>query len=255
MKAYLTGYPVFSKAMNTQADRVMALLKAKGLTDRQIKPALARACDITYQSVREWFTGDTKTIAATHLKTIAKEWGGSLEWLVDGTGSMGAKSYELESISAWDNNTPIDDDEVEVPFYKEVEFAAGAGTTQALEINGRKIRYGKSSLKAAGVDASNAACAKNRGNSMEPMIQDGAMIGIDRSKTQIIDGEIYALDHDGMLRVKYLYNLPGGGIRLRSYNKEEHPDENYTGDDVQRIRILGWVWTWSPPIRKWKGKN
>lgn len=38
---------------------------------------------------------------------------------------------------------------------------------------------------------------------------NGATIGIDRATTKIVDGEVYALEHDGMLRVKYLYRLPG----------------------------------------------
>ena len=63
------------------------------------------------------------------------------------------------------------------------------------------------------------------GNSMIDIIQDGAILAIDRGRTQIIDGEIYAVEHDGMLRIKYLYNRPGGGLRMRSHNASEHPDE------------------------------
>ncbi|WP_438501849.1 S24 family peptidase, partial [Neisseria meningitidis] len=53
-------------------------------------------------------------------------------------------------------------------------------------------------------------------------------IGVDTATTHITDGEIYALEHDGMLRVKFVYRLPGGGIRLRSFNREEYPDEEYS---------------------------
>jgi phage repressor protein C with HTH and peptisase S24 domain len=163
-----------------------------------------------------------------------------------GVASPPPPSYILEPVAVWDDNTPLEDDEVEVPFYKEVEFAAGEGRSHALEINGRRVRYGKASLRSAGIDPTTAACAKNNGNSMEPLIQDGSLIGIDRAKTQIVDGEIYALDHDGMLRVKYVYRLPGGGLRLRSFNSDEHPDETYQAEEAAKIRILGWVWTWSP---------
>ncbi|MDF5997552.1 hypothetical protein P4050_00565 [Pseudomonas aeruginosa] len=41
---------------------------------------------------------------------------------------------------------------------------------------------------------------------------NGATIGVDESATRVLDGEIYALEHDGMLRVKYLYRLPAGGM-------------------------------------------
>ena len=71
---------------------------------------------------------------------------------------------------------------------------------------------------------------------------NGATIGVDKSATRILDGEIYALEHDGMLRVKYLYRLPAGGMRLRSFNTTEHPDEEYSAEQIetQQIRILGY---------------
>ncbi len=83
---------------------------------------------------------------------------------------------------------------------------------------------------------------------------NGATIGVDKSATRILDGEIYALEHDGMLRVKYLYRLPAGGVRLRSFNTTEHPDEEYSAEQIetQQIRILGWVFWWST-LRKKKG--
>ena len=62
---------------------------------------------------------------------------------------------------------------------------------------------------------------------------DGSTIGVDTATTHITDGEIYALEHDGMLRVKFVYRLPGGGIRLRSFNREEYPDEVLAGGHAQ----------------------
>lgn len=239
--------------MSTQAERVLSLMKARGLTDRQIKPELARVCGITYQSVRGWFTGDTKTIEASHLGKIAKHWRCRLEWLVDGSGAMEpGPSYSLQGMADWDDSTPLDSDDIEIPLFKEVELAAGDGHAHQIEINGRKLRFSKATLKAAGVDIANAACATVSGNSMERLISDGATIGIDRGRTMIRDGEIYAIDHDGMLRVKYLYRVPGG-LRLRSENSEEHPDEIYTGEASARIRVLGWVFWWST-LRTWGGR-
>ena len=77
------------------------------------------------------------------------------------------------------------------------------------------------------------------------MILDGAAVGVDRGQTDIIDGEIYAFDHEGMLRTKYLYKMPGGSVRARSENHEEYPDEIFTPEQMAEIRILGRVFWWS----------
>lgn len=98
MKAYLTGGPVVSWSMKTPADRVKALLKARGVKDRQLKPELARVCGVSYQSTREWFTGDTKKIGADHLAKIGREWRARLEWLVDGTGDMEMSGSSSDSV-------------------------------------------------------------------------------------------------------------------------------------------------------------
>ena len=85
------------------------------------------------------------------------------------------------------------------------------------------------------------------GNSMAEKIEDGSTLAIDRGLTQIIDGEIYAIEHDGMLRIKYLHRMPGNALRLRSHNRAEYPDEIFNAEqiDKQNIRVLGWVFWWS----------
>lgn len=156
-----------------------------------------------------------------------------------------SKGAALVPMSIWDETTPLDDDEVEVPYFAEVQLAAGSGMTHVAEIPGRKLRFSKSTLREAGVSANDAVCARVRGRSMERLILDGAAVGVDRGQTEVIDGEIYAFDHEGMLRTKYLYRLPGGGVRARSENDEEYPDEIFTPEQMTEIRILGRVFWWS----------
>lgn len=190
-----------------------------------------------------------------YLDSVAQEADGRMvEWIEKGKGDTRStswtaeprRSYAIGQIEPWSSSTPLDADDVEVPFYKEVEMAAGMGSPHSVEINGRKLRFAKSTLRAAGVSPENAACATVTGNSMERLIMDGATIGIDRGRTQVKDGKIYAIDHGGMLRVKYLYRTPGGGLRLHSENEVEHPDEMLLAEQVtQDIKILGWVFWWS----------
>ncbi len=158
----------------------------------------------------------------------------------------------IGTMAPWDSSTPLHDDEVALPFYKEVEMAAGCGSTEVIEVPGRLLRFARSTLRDAGVQPEHAVCASIKGRSMERLILDGATIGIDTSDKVIVDGEIYAFDQDGMLRVKYLYRLPGGGVRIRSENAEEFPDEFLTAEEFAQIRMLGWVFWWST-VRKKRG--
>lgn len=112
------------------------------------------------------------------------------------------------------------------------------------------MRLPRDAIERAGVPINKAACATLRGDSMFPRIQDGAVIGIDCSVDKIVDGEIFAFDHDGMLRVKYLYRLPYGRIRIASENAEEHPDEFLGPDDMPYFRLIGWVFWWQTVQRR-----
>lgn len=152
----------------------------------------------------------------------------------------------LGPISVWDDGTPLEDDEVAVPLLKDVEVAAGAGRSADEFKTSKKIRLGKYTLRNQGVQFDQAVCVTVRGNSMEPALPDGSTVGVNLGNKSIKDGKVYVITHSGELRVKAIYRLPGGGIRLRSYNQSEHPDEEYTQEEMadRGISILGKVF-WS----------
>lgn len=161
----------------------------------------------------------------------------------------------IGEISPWDSDTPLEDEEVEVPLYKEVEISAGNGAHSVQAIPGRCIRLSRSTLRDAGVEPANAMAATVAGNSMSRLILPGSTVGIDRGTTNIMDGEIYAIEHGGMLRVKYLYRQPNGGLRLRSENSDEYPDEFFSAEEAaDNIRIIGFVFWWST-IRSTRGRG
>lgn len=155
----------------------------------------------------------------------------------------------LGPIDVWDDDTPLDDDEVYVPFLKEVELSAGGGRTIVEQSHKQKLRFGKITLRRQGVQPGDAVCVTVRGNSMEPVLPDGSTVGVDQGAGGVVDGKMYAIDHGGQLRVKTLYRLPGGGIRMRSFNRDEHPDEEYTTEqmDTKEILVVGRVF-WSSAL-------
>ncbi len=227
-------------------DRIRARLKALRLSQSE----LASRVGVSRGTVTFWMNG-TNLIKGENLMAVARELQCSPEWLISGAEAKPsaslAEAVMIGDLSPWDDSTPLDEDEVELPLYKEVELAAGSGRTAVQEMPGRKLRFSYATLRAAGVDPAAAVCAQVKGNSMEPLIMNGATVGIDKATTRVVDGEIYALEHEGMLRVKYLYRLPGGGLRLRSFNRAEHDDEEYSPKEMQSqgISIIGWVFWWS----------
>jgi phage repressor protein C with HTH and peptisase S24 domain len=149
-------------------------------------------------------------------------------------------------IKEWDDSTPLDDDEIELPFLKEVELSAGDGRTVVQIMGSRKLRFGKYTVRSMGVQPDQAVCVMVSGNSMEPVLQNGGTVAVDCTKnkvTDIIDGKMYAINHSGQVRVKQVYRLPRGGLRLRSFNREEHQDEDYTAEQLiaEDIGLIGRV--------------
>lgn len=219
--ANLCGWKSQSRVGNYEAGtRAVSAIDAEILAKvLGVSPA-----EVLYGHLIEAKVSNNKTPSETSLKSNA-------EWHA---------GFEL-----WDGDTPLKADEVALPFYREVELAAGNGSTFVQENGGCKLRFAKSTLKKSNVGPQNAACATVSGNSMFPVLRHGTTVGIDTSKKTIVDGEMYAIDHDGMLRVKMLYRLPGGGIRIKSYNSDEFPDEFILPEKMSEVKIIGWVFWWS----------
>lgn len=233
--------------MNTSGERLKNLLEER----RIAKNFFAEQMKTAPQNVNNWFN---RGVPSSFAVEICRQLSINYDWLMHGIGeqSAGAGSElaparpRITPIELWDDKTPLDSDEIEVPFLKEVELSAGNGRSEIIENHGSKLRFGAKSLRKQGVDPSNAVCVTVYGNSMEPLLKNGATVGVDRGRTDIIDGDIYALAHAGSLRVKQLYRLPMGGVRIRSLNREEYDDEEYSIEKIREneISVIGRVF-WS----------
>ncbi|HEJ2752684.1 TPA: transcriptional regulator AlpR [Pseudomonas aeruginosa] len=230
-------------------DRIKAARKHAHLSQVQ----LAQAVGMTQTSISDLERG--KSRATSFVARIAGACGVNPLWLAEGRGEMlaergqanaGPNASWLGAVESWDDETPLDADEIELPFYKEIELSGGKGSTVILQTGGRKLRFGKYTLRKKNIDPASAACVTVSGNSMEPVLPDGSTVGVDTSARTIKDGDMYAFDHDGQLRVKLLYRLPGGGLRIRSFNSDEHPDERYEPQEAaEHINVIGRVFWYS----------
>lgn len=233
--------------MTTQhsGDRLREQMQLQRLSNTE----LAAKLDVKLQNLNNWFS---RGVPAGKLMAVARALGVRYEWLEKGVGEIKAAEAEdhpeAEHMRLWDDDTPMDDDEVAVPFLREVELAAGSGRFAIEESEKATLRFGKRSLRNNGVQFDQARCVTVRGNSMLPILRDGATVGVNTGRTSfadIIDGDLYVINHNGQLRVKQLYRLPTG-IRLRSFNRDEHPDEDYSYQEIQEenMVILGHVFWW-----------
>jgi len=232
---------------NTLAERIKLARTRAGLSQKK----LGEAVGVSQAAIQKIEVGEART--STKLIEIANALGVKPEWLSFGAEPMADGSAlpspestippesEWGTVDAWDSDTPLPDDEVEVPFYKDIEMAAGAGRCTNIDYNGYKLRFSKSTLRRMGVEFSNVFCCPAIGDSMEPLIPDGTTIAVDRGAKTIRDGKMYAIDQDGLYRVKVLYALPGRKVRVRSYN-EEYSDEEVSLDELD---VIGRVFWWS----------
>jgi phage repressor protein C with HTH and peptisase S24 domain len=231
--------------METLGSRLYSRRKKLKLTQKE----LGQKVGVSHVTISQWEKDETSP-KGKNLLFLSRVVGCNNEWLLTGKNDQNIDIQEepaqwIGGIETWDSKTELREDEVEVPFFMDVQLAAGDGAAQVLENHGPKLRFAKSTLKRKGVDPAHAACVKVTGSSMEPVLPDGSTVGIDTAQKTVIDGKMYAIDHDGMLRIKSLYKVPGGGIRLKSYNSVEYPDETYQAADAKNIRIIGRVFWYS----------
>jgi phage repressor protein C with HTH and peptisase S24 domain len=151
----------------------------------------------------------------------------------------------LQPILAWDFEEELPAGEFVMVPRLEVKLSAGPGSGG----NQLEFSFDDAQLRAYSADwirklrlkPNKLRVMKGNGRSMEPAIFDGDDLLINLAETEIVDGRVYALWYEGGERVKRLYRMPGGGLRIRSDNDREFPEivlgPEYTG----HVRIIGRV--------------
>ncbi|MCK4081347.1 helix-turn-helix transcriptional regulator [Acinetobacter radioresistens] len=226
--------------METLGSRLKKLRKENKLTQQQIADAIG----VSKTSVIYW-EKDENVPKHESLMALAKILKTTPRWLTSGENAPALKDKDFHGASVYDENTPLDDDEVEIPFFEDFSFACGAGAIgEALKSNTQKMRLSKAVLRKLDIDKKNAIATLAAGDSMTPEIKDGNTIHIDLGRKTIKDGKIYAICHGGLFMAKRLYNLPQGGVRVVSDNAIEYPEVVLTAEErkQQEFEVIGWVW-------------
>jgi phage repressor protein C with HTH and peptisase S24 domain len=151
----------------------------------------------------------------------------------------------MQPINAWEHETDLPDGEFVMVPRLEVHLSAGAGSNGSqVEINFNEKQpqaFRAEWIRQQHLKPKKLAAMTARGNSMEPTIHDGDSLLVDTSQVEVIDGRVYALWYEGGERVKRLYRLPGGGLRIRSDNAADHPEIVLGPEYVGHVRVIGRV--------------
>lgn len=249
------------------SERIKLARKKAGLT----QSGLAESVGIAQTAISQLESG--KTLRSSYLIQIARACGVNSVWLASGEGEMHSPedistylSSELEEIMRGEHeddaalnialrerleevrnasryvsaNTLLTE---EIPYLVELDDPLDPSKT-VVEVSVKlHLDLNDEILRKQGVLPQHVVAVAISGNSMAPVLQDGSTVVAHLLERQVVDGRMYVMDHGGQIRVKALYRLPGGGIRVRSYNAAEHPDESYSAHDMEEanIRVMGRV--------------
>lgn len=236
------------KNLPTFAERLIYAMNAAGMT----QGALARAAGMAQPTIWRLVSGNAS--GTKKVVEISRALGVEPEWLATGDGPMTSSDNprrpedssippenEWGTVDAWDSSTPLPDDEVEVPFLKDIELACGDGSYGDQDYNGFMLRFSKATLRRVGAQKGSVLCFPAHGNSMEPIIPEGTTVAINLLDKKVVDGKVYAINQDGWKRLKVLVRSGPNKLIIRSFNSAEYDDEEA---DIDKVEIIGRMfWT------------
>lgn len=218
---------------------------------RLSQPELARAVGMAQSTLAE-----AERIGQGSSKTaqLAAALGVRAEWLADGTGSRHAAeeprpawgapdaAATMQPILAWEHPEDLPPGEYVLIPRLDLHLSAGRGKDQVeIEFVEKQPQAFRTDwIRRERLKPSKLACLNASGSSMEPTIWDGDSLVVDTSMLDVIDGKVYALWYEGGERVKRLYRLPGGGLRIKSDNPQFETIELEPGH-TGHVRVIGRV--------------
>ena len=234
--------------MDTFRDRLLWAMRRAGISTQ----ALADALGASYQAIRKAENGLTKSFSAQNNEKAADILKISAKWLATGEGdrlaggandSTSFSPKHFKPILAWEHPEDLPDGEFIFIPLMDIRLSAGHGAEQDIDINfscDRPLAFRADWIRQMHLSPAKLISMFADGDSMEPRIQHGDALVVDTAQKHIMDGKVYALYYDGGERVKRLFKSPGGGLLIKSDNKD-YPDIQVSAGEMEFIRIIGRV--------------
>lgn len=150
-------------------------------------------------------------------------------------------AYEVRAV---DGNDGIDHERETQVAEVDVRVSGGPGAwvPEYVETQFRMV-YQLYWFRQRGAKPENVRLMKVRGNSMEPVLWDGDKIAVDLAARDIVDDRVYAIVVGGLAKVKRLFRMADGRLRIVSDNadKSRYPDEFVGPEDIDSVYVIGRV--------------
>lgn len=224
--------------MTTSGDRLKSLLQECELTPSDF----AAQRGVTPQHVNNWFK---RGIPLARLDETADLFCVHRRWLISGEGpkhpSPILRQNLLTPIPA--KASPLLSEDTRM-----LNIALHSVSNRRLQADQHSyLPLPQQALEALGVAVEQAICVNMPAANMAPLIPVNAIVAIDRGMTQVVEGQAYALLHNGQLKVHSLSLGNNDTLCLHSHDRRNYAVERYTPAQrhAQALEILGRVFHWS----------
>ena len=219
----------FARAINRSNAQVNALVRER----KPIGDALALNIERTLNLRIGWFDIPIEKIEDQVNQIINKTGTNDIHYISVGLMKMAEENILLNK----------DEDEVNLPFYTDIRLSPRNGFSEDIQnYNNQKLRFSRHILSKNNINPEYAFCLEVEGNSMAPIIPDGAIIVINCEDKILRDDKLYAINHDGLLKIRILRKKTSNKILLQSYNAISYINEEVSLKD---INIIGRIFWWS----------
>lgn len=211
--------------------------------------SLAEAIGSTREAVAMWETDKVAAVGGNFLPALARVLNVRPEWIQTGEEPKYPAAVMDGPIPAY-GVEPTDGDEDFDPtkeaYVPDVEVLVSAGpgkiVPQFVETKYRQ-RYRLTWFREKQAKPENVRTMRVDGESMERTLFDGDKIAVDFGSTAIKNGSVYLIVVGQETRVKRLFSMTDGRVRIVSDNpnKDMYPDEFVLPEHVDSLVVLGRV--------------
>lgn len=209
------------------------------------------------ESLATWIGFDQKTfdgwlkkqkVPLNVLEGLAKKYSSSVEYLLFGGSEKPpvelilSKKGEIEKYVA-NEQSPAFNNLVRIPQY-EIRASAGNGcATHEESVIGFLEASREWVRNVIHAEPGKLAIITVDGDSMEPSLQHGEQVLLDLRRNRFDNDAVYAIQYNGLLRIKRVQILHNGHIVIKSDNPAYEP-ETLSNSEAADLRVIGRVLPW-----------